>query len=151
VTEVEQEEGVRETLEKLWGRRNPEALDAVLAAVMPADGSEPTGQDRLLCVERALEKLAEMPRLFDEAMARSTTSYRLGVGSHANPARPVDPARFEACVAFVARHVSNFSQAPYPQVYAQELAGALLAREDDGLPLPLPLPRLLVRDKQRPR
>ena len=40
--EVEQEEGVRETLEKLWGRRNPKALDAVLAAVMPADGSEPT-------------------------------------------------------------------------------------------------------------
>ena len=149
--EVEQEEGVRETLEKLWGRRNPKALDAVLAAVMPADGSEPTGRDRLLCVERALRELEMMPRLFDEAMARSTTSYRLGVGSHADPARPIDPARFEACVAFVARHVSNFSQAPYPQVYAQELAGALLALEDDGLPLPLPLPRLLVRDWQRPR
>lgn len=133
---------MRKTLEKYWGG-DPAAIDAVLAGA-PANVDELADHDRLLWEERMMAALEGMPRPFDEATARDTMSYRAQRGC-----RGRSPEDLRGQAKFYARHYKVRTYLPYEVLYEKELAGALLAMEDDGLPLPMPMPRLLVRDRQR--
>ena len=133
---------MRKTLEKYWGH-DPAAIDAVLAGA-PADVDGLADHDRLRWEERMLAALFAIPYPFDEATARGTMSYSSQRGG-----RGRSPEVLRRMADRYAKHYQVRTGAPYEALYAQELAGALLAMEDDGLPLPMPMPRLLVRDRQR--
>lgn len=135
---------MRKTLEKYWGH-DPAAIDAVLAGA-PANVDEMADHDRLLWEERMMAALFAIPYPFDEETARNTMSYRAYTGGGGRRSTPQDIRRLAD------RHAKHYhirTGAPYEVLYEKEIAGALLAMEDAGLPLPMPLPRLLVRDRQR--
>lgn len=134
---------MRRTLEKYWGH-DPAAIDAVLAGA-PADVDELADHDRLLWEERMMAALSAIPYPFDEETARSTMSYSALEGCRVRKS----PEALRRLADRHAKHYQVRTGAPYEVLYEKEIAGALLAMEDAGLPLPMPLPRLLVRDRQR--
>ena len=115
-----------------------------MLAGAPANVDGLADHDRLRWEERMLAALERLPRPFDEATARGTMSYRSQRGRGGR-----GPEDLRGQAKFYARHYKVRTYTPYEVLYEKELAGALLAMEDDGLPLPMPMPRLLVRDRQR--